>query len=89
MRKHRREAILQTPRFEEEGGGEGAPVPGTVIFHGEGNTGADIDTAACGGPHGAAGGCSLKEAAGHGDPMQKQTVASMLELTFPRLKTTV
>lgn len=37
MRKHRRKAILQTPRFEEEGGGEGAPVPGTVIFHGEGN----------------------------------------------------
>jgi len=61
-----------------------------LAAHGESNTGADIDTAACGGPHASAGGCSLKEAAAHGEPMQEQTVAPTLELTFPEgLETTV
>ena len=39
---------------------------------GEDHARADIHTAASGGPHAAAGGYALKEAAAHGEHMQKQ-----------------
>jgi len=38
----------------------------------EDNAGAAIHTVACGGPHAAAGGYALKEAAPHGEPTQDQ-----------------
>ena len=78
MRKCERDNPADS-KVNEEGGGGGAPGTGadiplqpmekTMVMQGvplepmEDHGGADLHTAACGGPHARAGGCTLKEAA--------------------------
>jgi len=70
---HERNSSADT-KVSEEGWGGSAPGTGAEILLQpmDGHSRADIHTAACGGPHGGASGCTLKEAAAHGEPMPEQ-----------------